>query len=371
MPHSVLFQPTQLGSLPVKNRLVVAPMTRISANSDGTIGPLMKNYYSDFAKGGFGLIITEGAYTDQAYSQCYINQPGIASDLQKESWRPLVREVKAHGAKLIMQLMHAGALSQHNPYKSHTKAPSPVTPKGEQMSLYHGKGSYKKPQALNSNDMEEVLQGFVHSAKRAKEAGFDGVEIHGANGYLLDQFLTDYTNQRDDQYGGSIENRIRFTREIARAVKDEVGPEFIVGVRVSQAKVNDYDHKWRDGIGEAAIIFAQLSGTGIDYIHTTEHHADEAAFVKGPTLAALARKYSGLPVFANGSMHDVARASNFLHQENADFISLGRGALANANWPILIQEGLNPEEFVPELLSPIADLQNTLDFRERFPQKVA
>ena len=364
MSRSVLFQPTQLGSIQSPNRLAVAPMTRISGNANGTVGPLMTNYYADFAKGGFGLIITEGAYTDEAYSQGYINQPGIATSAQMESWKSLVKEVKSHGAKFIMQLMHAGALSQHNPYKDHTKGPSAVSPKGEQMGFYHGEGAYKTPEAMHEADIDEVIKGFVLSAERAKEAGFDGVEIHGANGYLLDQFLTDYSNQRTDRYGDSIENRIRLTCEVANAVKKQVGKDFVVGVRVSQAKVNDYEHKWRDGIAEAAIIFGRLTNTGIDYIHTTEFESDKPAFGEGPTLASLARKYSGLPVIANGFMHDADRAAAHVGQGDADFISLGRGALANANWPRLVQQGDTPTEFNPEILSPFANLENAYIFQK-------
>ncbi len=264
MNSSKLFEPRSLGGISVPNRLVVAPLTRTSAQADGIVGPMMTDYYTNFAKGGFGAIITEGTYTDQAYSQGYANQPGITSSVQQESWRPVVDAVKSNGAKFIMQLMHAGALSQFNAYNTETRAPSSVLPKGEQMSVYKGQGSYKTPGEISRPEIEQVIEGFVLSARRAKQAGFDGVEIHGANGYLLDQFLTDYTNNRTDAYGGSVASRVRLAKEIAIAVRQEVGPDFVVGIRISQGKVNDFDHKWTGGLSDAEIIFGALSGIGLD-----------------------------------------------------------------------------------------------------------
>lgn len=357
-----LFQPGSLGSINPSNRLVVAPMTRISGKSDGTIGPLMTEYYVNFAKGGFGVIITEGVYTDQAYSQGYINQPGIATNAHLQSWKPLVTEVKSHGAKFIMQLMHAGALSQHNAHENYSKAPSAITPKGEQMSFYHGIGAYPTPQAMSQVDINQVVEGFVQSAERVKEAGFDGVEIHAANGYLLDQFLTDYTNKRTDNYGGTVVNRLSLTCEIATAVRKQVGSDFVIGIRISQGKVNDFEHKWRGGVDEAAVIFKTLAKSGIDYIHTTEYEADKPAFAEGPSLASLARKFSALPVIANGAMSDAKRASALLHKGDADFVSIAKGALANNNWPMQVRDGQPLKEFDFQMFTPFADLESANNF---------
>jgi len=358
MDTSPLFNSSKIANLEISNRVVVAPLTRISAMPDGCVGPLMTEYYKSFAQGGFGLIITEGTYPDEHYSQTYINQSGIANTQQMQSWKPVVQAVHANGAKIIQQLMHAGALSQFNRFNDITKAPSAITPKGEQMALYHGKGPYKTPESMNENDIKVVIQGFVDAALRSKEAGFDGVEIHGANGYLLDQFLTDYMNTRSDAYGGSTQNRIRLTCEIANAVRQAVGPDFIVGVRSSQAKVNDYEHKWADGAKDAEIIYTNLAKTGVDYIHTTEYEADQAAFPDSLSLAAYARQFSKLPVIANGALHESKRALDVLNSGNADFVALGRGALANADWPMRIKAQLEVDEFNPEILSPFANLKS-------------
>ncbi|WP_220273451.1 oxidoreductase [Pontibacter diazotrophicus] len=128
----------------------------------------------------------------------------------------------------------------------------------------------------------------------AREAGFDGVEIHGANGYVLDQFLTDYTNRREDVYGGGTENRVRLLVETAQACREAVGEGFLVGIRISQSKVNDYTHKWAGGKEDDEVIFSALGQAGLDFIHVTEYHADQPAFKEGgPTLAALAKKHGG------------------------------------------------------------------------------
>ncbi|WP_380247130.1 NADH:flavin oxidoreductase [Kiloniella antarctica] len=365
MTPTKLFEPQKLGKITLSNRLLVAPLTRTSAEADGRVGPLMTSYYTNFAKGGFGAVITEGTYTDQAYSQCYVNQPGITSVAQQESWRPVVEGVKSHGSKIIMQLMHGGALSQCNIYKTETCGPSAVLPKGTQMTVYRGLGKYKLPKEITRFEIEQAIEGFVLSARRAKEAGFDGVEIHGANGYLLDQFLTNYTNNRTDSYGGSVAARVRLAKEIAVAVRGEVGSDFVVGLRISQGKVNDFEHKWTGGIDDAKIIFGALSDIGLDYIHTTEFEADQPAFGKGETLSALAKRFSVLPVIANGSLHEANRAAALLESGGADFVSLGRGAIANSNWPNLTRENLLPRDFDPEILTPFADLNNAQMFEEK------
>src|SRR5690606_16240367 len=191
-----------IGNLKLANRLAVAPMTRVSATPDGTPTPEMADYYAEFTEGGFGLVITEGTYTDTVYSQGYLNQPGIVTDGQAAAWRGIVERVHAAGARIVLQLMHAGALSQGNRYRDDTAGPSAVPPLGEKMPEYGGHGPWPTPKAMSADDIDAAVRGFVSSAVRAREAGFDGVEVHAANGYLLDQFLTDYTNRREDAYGG-------------------------------------------------------------------------------------------------------------------------------------------------------------------------
>jgi 2,4-dienoyl-CoA reductase-like NADH-dependent reductase (Old Yellow Enzyme family) len=360
--QSRLFEPVTLGPLTLPNRVGVAPMTRVSGTPEGVPTEQMIRYYTKFARGGFGLIITEGAYPDEKHSQGYFNQPGIINEEQVQGWKKITESVHNHGAKFIMQLMHAGALSQGNRLTKERLAPSAVQPKGEQAELYFGSGKFPTPRAATLDDIRAVIDGFVTSAKLAKAAGFDGVEIHGANGYLLDQFLTEYTNNRDDDYGGSTVNRVRLPAEIAMAVRDAVGPRFCVGIRISQSKINDYEYKWSGEEQDAAIIFGGLSEAGLDYIHTTEYEAwvptyaddgptkaTEPAFGEhGRTLAGLAKRYGQLPVIANGGLHVPERAERIIADGAADVITLGRGALANSDWPNRVKGGRPLDEFQPE-----------------------
>ena len=359
MDVSTLFAPFALGSLRLPNRLAVAPMTRVSALADGQATARMADYYADFAAGGFGLVITEGIYTDRAYAQGYLFQPGLADDTHCAAWRRVVERVHAAGGRIVAQLMHAGAISQGNPHRASPKGPSAVQPKGLQMSFYRGEGAYRLPAALSLTEIEEAVTGFASAAARAKDAGFDGVEIHGANGYLLDQFFTDYTNHRDDCYGGALERRLTLPVQTIHAVRHAVGPDFPVGYRVSQGKVNDFTHKWHGGEPEAAVTFRTLSAAPIDYLHTTEFEAWQPAFGEGHSLSSLARRYGTVPVIANGSLHAPAEAVGMLIREDADLISLGRGALTHADWPLRARAGHMLDAFDRALLSPIADLANT------------
>ncbi|WP_277468305.1 MULTISPECIES: NADH:flavin oxidoreductase [unclassified Paenibacillus] len=348
----------KIGKLQLKNRVGVAPMTRISASEDGQATKTMLDYYESFAQGGFGFLITEGVYPDAMYSQGYFNQSGIANEKHIDAWRTITGAVHQAGSKIIVQLMHAGAQSQGNRYKSEVIAPSDIRAKGEQLPFYVGEGPYKTPKKMTKADIQEVVHGFAEAAKRAKEAGFDGVEIHGANGYLLDEFLTDYMNQRTDEYGGSTENRVRILLEVANAVREAVGSDFVVGIRISQGKVSDYHHKWAGGEKDAEIIFSRLSSTGLDYIHVTEYDAARAAFEGTElTLAALAKKFGTVPVMANGNLEDPNKAEQLLMSGDADLITLGKGALANHDWPqrILTEQPLR--EFNPEILGPKANIK--------------
>lgn len=351
------FEPLTIGGIEARNRLAVAPMTRVSATKEGHATSRMAEYYGAFAEGGFGLVVTEGIYTDQSWSQGYLYQPGLSDDAQRDAWVPIVDRVHAGGARLIAQLMHAGALSQGNRFTAGTRGPSAVRPVGQQMAFYRGEGAYPVPGAMTQAEVDEAVEGFAAAAVRARDAGFDGVEIHGANGYLLDQFLTEGVNQRTDGYGGDVAGRLRVTLEVARAVRGAVGPAFTVGVRSSQGKVNDFTHKWR-GPEEAAEIYTLLGQAPVDYLHTTEFEAWKPAFGEGPSLAAFAKRHGGLPVLANGSLHDPARASQLLSGDGVDMVTLGRGALTHFDWPSRVAEGARLAEFDRRILSPLADLAN-------------
>lgn len=354
--NTFLFQDFALKGLNLKNRVAVSPMTRTSGTDSGLATDKMVQYYKRFAKGGFSLIFSEGLYLDEFYSQGYANQPGIANSSQLDSWRKVTDAVHGNGAYMFAQLMHAGALSQGNRYSDTTLGPSAVQPKGEQLEMYGGSGTYPVPEEMSVQQIREAVEAFADSALRAKRAGFDGVEIHGANGYLIDQFLTDYTNQRTDDYGGTVTRRLRFAKEVIEAVRTAVGSQFPVGIRLSQGKVNDFTHKW-DGESEAAVIFEDIARTGVDFIHVTEYDATAPAFNAGMSFAALAKKYGRLPVIANGNLEDPEKASQMIKTGNADLITLGKGALANPDWPNRVKQGIPLEDFNPEILHPQANIK--------------
>ncbi|PAE06431.1 NADH:flavin oxidoreductase [Terribacillus saccharophilus] len=354
-----LSQKFKLGNTEVHNRVSVAPMTRISATSEGIVTDRMVSYYTSFAKGGFGLIITEGTYIDDKNSQTYYDQPGIAYDEQAEAWKKVADSVHQEGTKIFMQLQHTGPLSQGNRFTDETVAPSAVQPKGEQLTFYLGEGPFAMPREVTKEEISDIIKSFVSAAQRAKSAGFDGVEIHGANGYLLDAFLTEHTNQRTDEYGGSTENRVRLLVKVAKAVREAVGQDFTVGIRISQSKVNDYTYKWSGKEEDAKIIFGQLGQAGLDYIHVTEFDALQPAFdASDVTLVELAKQYGGLTVIANGQLEDVSRAKNII-EKGADVVALGKGALANHDWIKKIENGEALEAFDAEkVLRPTAKLKD-------------
>jgi 2,4-dienoyl-CoA reductase-like NADH-dependent reductase (Old Yellow Enzyme family) len=364
--HPVL-EPTRIRGLRLNNRAVVAPMTRASTHGDGVPTAEMARYYARFAAGGFGLIITEGTYLDEKHSQAYRNQPAIVTARQVDGWRAVTRSVHAADSRIVLQLMHAGALSQHNRHRTTTIAPSAVVPKGAKMPAYDGDGPFPLPVAATPSDIEEAIDGFAASAVRAQEAGFDAVEVHAANGYLIDQFLTAYTNLRDDSYGGDPERRARFAAEVVSAVRRAVGPEFPVGIRLSQTKVNDFDYRWPGGAAEAETIFRAVAAAGADYLHLASEGRDwpgTATLDTGLTVTALAKAATGLPVIANGVMHDPALARTVLTNHGADLVAVGRGALANPDWPRQVATGGRLVEFDGTMLKPDVTLDSQRAWEE-------
>ncbi|SDQ28989.1 NADH:flavin oxidoreductase [Actinopolyspora saharensis] len=357
--HTRLFEPHQLGHTTLRNRTVLAPMTRVSAEPDGTVSDRIEEYYRVFAAGGFAALITEGLYIDTEHSPGYFGQPGIATDAHVQSWRKITDVVHNEGSAIIAQLMHAGPQAQGNPFGLGPIGPTDKPARGEQLPFYGGSGPYPTPSAMTADDIDRTRQAFVDSALRARDAGFDGVELHGANGYLLDAFLTDYLNDRDDQYGGSPRNRVRLTVEICEAVRDAVGEDFIVGVRLSQGKVSDHAHKWSGGADEAEAILTELATTTVDYVHTTEPVASAPAFEDDPrSLATLAAQFTNATIIANGNINTPEEASTLLDRNGANLVALGKPALANRNWPERVRTDapLNAP-FVP-LEGGLADIED-------------
>jgi 2,4-dienoyl-CoA reductase-like NADH-dependent reductase (Old Yellow Enzyme family) len=363
--YPTLFSPATLGTVTLANRTVVSPMTRTSATDDGRATDVMGAYYAEYARGGWGLLVTEAIYIDEKHSQGYLRQPGIANDAQQDSWRPIVEAVHREGAPIFMQVFHAGALSQGNHWVDESIAPSPVTPKGAQAERYDGSGPYRTPRQITRDEMDEVMAAFAAAARRAVEVGFDGVEVHGANGYLMDQFLTTYTNQRTDEYGGVIENRVRFHIDVMTAVRAAVDPAVPVGVRISQTKVNDLAYAWPGGDDDARLVFGKLGQIGNIFIDVSAHLGCAPVFGTDKSLAGLGKRYSGLTQIANGKLHDPAEAERVLAETEGDFVAIAKGALADPAWPRKIAAGVEPIPFDPGMITPLATVDNTSAWRRR------
>jgi 2,4-dienoyl-CoA reductase-like NADH-dependent reductase (Old Yellow Enzyme family) len=360
---ATLFTPVTVGTISAPNRLVVAPMSRVSATRDGVPTPAMATYYERFARGGFGTIVTEGIHTDDHASRAYACQPGLVHPGQTEAWRSITAAVHAAGGRIVAQLMHAGALSQCS---EETIAPSSVPPRGRKMEDYGGTGPFPLPRAATQDDLEAAVEGFASAAAHAVSAGFDGVEIHGANGYLVDQFLTDYTNLRTDRFGGDVHGRVRLAVDVIRRVRATVGPDHTVGIRLSQTKVNDTAYRWPGGRAEAEAIFTATAEAGVDYLHLASEGRDwreTAGFPDGSTITGVAREVTGLPVIANGGLGDPVVAADTIARGDADLVSVGKAALANPDLPLRVQRGEPLEPFEKGLISPSADLDNEAEFR--------
>ena len=360
-PH--LFNQTHLGSVEMKNRVCVAPMTRISAADNGVPTDIMVDHYQAYAKGGWGLVFTEGTYVDEAHSQGYRNQPGMANGDHAAGWQRVVDAVHSENTPIFQQFIHAGGLIQDNRYVVTGIAPSRVNQLGQMMPHYYGDGPFPEPREITKDEMKSVAASFAAAARLAADIGFDGVEIHGANGYLLDQFLTTFANIRDDEYGGTTKNRIRFHCEVLAAVLDEVGSEIPVGIRISQTKVNNFEYQWPGGADDARIIFSALKEVGPTYIHVSTHKGLEEVWNSGRNLADWAKEIWGGPTIACGGLQDPDRANTLLADGHADFCALGKGALADPSWPKKILNSTEPIGFDPGMIKPFATLQNTLDWR--------
>jgi N-ethylmaleimide reductase len=230
MTTAAFWQPISVGALDLPHRLALAPMTRSRARADGAPTELNATYYAQRAS--TALVITEGAQPS-ADGQGYISTPGVYSEAHIDGWRTVTDAVHAAGGRIVIQLMHTGRIAHpdNTPHGRRPVAPSAVAPKG-QIFTVAGMQDMPRPRELTTDEIAETIQDFRRAAAAAIVAGADGVEIHGANGYLVHQFLSSNANRRDDRYGGSVGNRIRFAVEVAEAIAEEIGPER-TGIQIS------------------------------------------------------------------------------------------------------------------------------------------
>ncbi len=321
---SLLFSKTTLGSLTLQNHLVMSPMTRNRAI--GNIpNELMAQYYGQRASAG--LIITEGT-SPSPNGLGYPRIPGIFSAAQVAGWKLVTAAVHAKGGKIFMQLMHCGRISHalNLPAGARVIAPSAVAAAGEMYTDAEGMKPHPVPQAMSEADIRVAIEEYAQAARNAVTAGFDGVELHGANGYLIEQFIRPNTNIRTDNYGGTIENRGRFMCEAVAAAIAAIGKDN-VGIRLSPFGVFNDMPLYAAMEDDYAYLAKKLNTLGLAYIHLVDHSSMGAPTVPDSMKATFRSVFKGKLILSGG--YDAARAESDLAAGKADLIAVGKPFLAN------------------------------------------
>ena len=346
-----LFTPVDLGKLSVKNRIAMAPMTR--TYSPGNIpNEAVVSYYQRRAEGGVGLIITEGTFVNHEAASGYPNVPAFYGKEALAGWKKVVDAVHAAGGKIAPQLWHVGAIRRPG-----------IMPGGDTPG--HSPSGMAKPgkvtgHVMTQDDIDNVVAAFAQAAADAKEIGFDAIELHGAHGYLIDQFFWDGTNQRTDGYGGDLAQRSRFALEIVRAVRAAVGDDFPIIFRFSQWKQQDYSVRLCETPEALQAFLTPLAEAGVDIFHCSTRRFWEPEFEGSDlNLAGWARKLTGKPTITVGS---VGLNADFLPEDGTadfkaaepasldrlieraernefDLVAVGRALIANPDWANQVAEG--------------------------------
>ncbi|HET9929227.1 MAG TPA: alkene reductase [Polyangiaceae bacterium] len=343
MTDKTLFDPVRVGRLTLANRLVMNPMTRCRADAEGRVGELTATYYTQ--RSSAGLIVTEGI-APSPNGKGYARIPGLWSQDQVESWKPVTQAVHAAGGHIFAQVMHTGRVSHPANFTAGAKvvAPSALAFEGQQIwTDGQGMQSYPVPEALDERGIQQAKDEFQNAAKNAIAAGFDGVELHGANGYLLEQFLSPVTNQRTDGYGGSVANRIRFVVEVAQAVAAAIGGDRLA-LRISPYGKNGGMSEYPE-IDETYLALAKaLAPLGLAYLHVADHFATSNGGPGAhPGLEALKSKLrEALPgsAFLVGGSLDKDAAERAVKEGKLDLVGFGRAFLANPDLVRRFREGL-------------------------------
>ena len=319
-----LFSPTTIGSLTLRNHLVMAPMTRNRAPGN-VPSELMAEYYAQRASAG--LIITEGT-SPSPNGLGYPRIPGIFSKEQIDGWKLVTKAVHAKGGKLFIQLMHGGRIGHplNLPFDARVLGPSALAAAGEIYTDAEGMKPYVIPQEMSDEDIRSTIEEFAQAARNAIQAGFDGIELHGANGYLLEQFIRPTSNQRKDHYGGTIEHRARFVLEVADAASKAIGKER-VGIRLSPYGIFNDMPLYPAMEADYTYLARQLNARGLLYIHLVDHSSMGAPQVPDSIKSTFRNEFNGMLILSGG--YDAARAESDLSEEKCDLIAVGRPFLAN------------------------------------------
>lgn len=348
MNSDVLFKSFQHSKLPLQNRVVLPPMTR-GFSPNGVPGDNVAEYYRRRAEGGVSLIITEGTLINHPAASDNVNYPHFYGDDALAGWKKVVDAVHGAGGKIVPQLWHLG------PMRKPDSGPHPEAPNASPSGLFKP-GSKKFPE-LTTDEIKGLINAFADAAVHAKEIGFDGIELHGAHGYLIDSFFWEGTNQRTDEFGGSIENRTRFAVEIIEQVRQRCGEDFPIILRFSQWKQVDFNSKLANTPEELERFLKPLSDAGVDIFHCSTRRFWEPEFEGSElNLAGWTKKLTGKPVISVGSVSlneefvatysegghaDAVGIDELIKRMEADefdLIAVGRAHIANPDWVKLIKE---------------------------------
>ena len=338
MESTDLYTPYDLSGLALNNRFLMAPMTRSRASQPGDVpNQLMAEYYGQRASAG--LIITEATQVS-LQGMGYARTPGVYSQDQIQGWKKVTDEVHKKGGKIFLQLWHVGRVSSSRVNGLQPVGPSEKIAADTSVYIFDGAPNgdatfvpVESPRAMNKEDIAQVIQEFKQGARNAISAGFDGVEIHGANGYLIDQFLRNNSNLRTDEYGGPKENRVRLLREITRAVIDEIGQQR-TGVRLSPfISFKDMDDP--EILDTIMIAAKQLDELGVTYIHLCEADWDDAPTIPDAFRINLRNAFSNA-IIATGNKTP-EQAKDLLGRKLVDMVGFGRKFLTNPDYPARVK----------------------------------
>jgi 2,4-dienoyl-CoA reductase-like NADH-dependent reductase (Old Yellow Enzyme family) len=345
-----LFSPFAIRQLQLANRIVMAPMTR-SFSPEGVPGPNVSAYYRARAEGGVGLIVTEGTYPPYPAAGFDPKVPHFYGDKALAGWAEVARQVHEAGGKIFPQLWHVGMVFG-SAYGEPAEGIRPVGPSGLK------KQGEPAGAPMSQADIDAVIEAFGAAAANAKQIGFDGVELHGAHGYLIDQFFWEGTNQRTDKYGGDLLSRTRFAVEVIQEVRRRVGPDFPLALRFSQWKLQDFNAKLARTPAELEAFLRPLCDAGVDLFHCSTRRFWEPEFADSNlNLAGWTKKLTGKPTITVGSVtlnEDLMKSFGSdetaavtgvdellerLNRGEFDLVAIGRSLIVNPDWPVQVRDG--------------------------------
>jgi 2,4-dienoyl-CoA reductase-like NADH-dependent reductase (Old Yellow Enzyme family) len=356
-PSDLLFKPFSGGGLNLANRIVMAPMTR-NLSPGGIPNADVAAYYRRRAEGGVGLIITEGTWVPHPSAS---NEPDVPRFYGKDAlagWQRVVDEVHAAGGKIVPQLWHIGLMGKpqfSNLYEDIDAVYRQIGPSGMVGTL--GVGPKLMGAPATGREIDEVTKAFVEAARSAYRLGFDGVELHAAHGYLIDQFFWHGTNLRTDEYGGSIRARTRFAADLVREIRAATSPDFPIILRISQWKVHDYEARLAESPEELAEFLEPLVAAGVDIFDCSQRRFWEGEFGTDVNFAGWVKKLTGKPVITVGSVtlnrdvletnsglesaaeNNLSRLFGLLERGDFDLVAVGRALIMDPDWPKKVRMG--------------------------------